>query len=74
MNLLRMEGMSMTKTNLNDLLNVLEQIRIEKFPDVPQELVKQIALSQYENQDEREKARSNTIRIIGEYMNNIKEV
>lgn len=64
----------MTKTNLNDLLNVLEQIRIEKFPDVPQELVKQIALSQYENQDEREKARSNTIRIIGEYMNNIKEV
>ncbi len=66
--------MSMTKTNLNDLLNVLEQIRIEKFPDVPQELVKQIALSQYENQDEREKARSNTIRIIGEYMNNIKEV
>ena len=66
--------MSMTKTNLNDLLNVLEQIRIEKFHDGPQELVKQIALSQYENQDEREKARSNTIRIIGEYMNNIKEV
>ena len=37
----------MTKTNLNDLLEVLEQIRAEKYPDVPKELVEKIALSQY---------------------------
>ena len=64
----------MTKTNLNDLLEVLEQIRAEKYPDVPKELVEKIALSQYENQDDRSKARSDTTKIIGEYMSNIKEV
>lgn len=74
MNLLRMEDMNMTKTNLNDLLEVLEQIRAEKYPDVPKELVEKIALSQYENQDDRSMARSDTTKIIGEYMSNIKEV
>lgn len=64
----------MTKTNLNDLLEVLERIRAEKYPDVPKELVEKIALSQYENQDDRGMARSNTKKIIGEYMSNIKEV
>lgn len=74
MNLLRMEDMNMTKTNLNDLLEVLEQIRAEKYPDVPKELVEKIALSQYEKQDDRSMARSDTTKIIGEYMSNIKEV
>lgn len=60
----------MTKTNLNDLLEVLEQIRAEKYPDVPKELVEKIALSQYENQDDRSMARSDTTKIIGEYMSN----
>lgn len=64
----------MTKTNLNDLLEVLEQIRAEKYPDVPKELVEKIALSQYENQDDRSMTRSDTTKIIGEYMSNIKEV
>ena len=74
MNLLRMEDMNMTKTNLNDLLEVLEQIRAEKYPDVHKELVEKIALSQYENQDDRSMARSDTTKIIGEYMSNIREV
>lgn len=64
--------MNMTKTNLNDLLEVLEQIRAEKYPDVPKDLVEKIALSQYDNQDNRDIARSNTMRIIADYMNNIK--
>ena len=64
----------MTKTNLNDLLEVLQQIRAEKYPDVPKELVEKIALSQYENQDDRSMPRSDTTKIIGEYMSNIKEV
>mgnify|MGYP000133474767 CR=1 FL=1 len=72
MKLLKMEDMNMTKTNLNDLLEVLEQIRAEKYPDVPKDLVEKIALSQYDNQDNRDIARSNTMRIIADYMNNIK--
>lgn len=72
MKLLKMEDMNMMKTNLNDLLEVLEQIRAEKYPDVPKDLVEKIALSQYDNQDNRDIARSNTMRIIADYMNNIK--
>lgn len=64
----------MTKTNLNDLLDVLEDIRADKYPNVPKELVKRIALSQYENQDDRGLARTETTKIIAEYMSKIKEV
>ena len=54
----------MTKTNLNDLLDVLEDIRANKYPNVSKELVEQIALSQYENQDDRGLARTETTNII----------
>ena len=64
----------MTKTNLNDLLDVLEDIRANKYPNVSKELVEQIALSQYENQDDRGRARTETTKIIAEYMSKIKEV
>lgn len=64
----------MTKTNLNDLLDVLEDIRANKYPNVPKDLVEQIALSQYKNQDDRELARTETTKIIAEYMSKIKEV
>lgn len=66
--------MNMTKTNLNDLLDVLEDIRANKYPNVPKDLVEQIALSQYKNQDDRELARTETTKIIAEYMSKIKEV
>lgn len=62
----------MTKNNLNELLEVLEQIRAEKYPDVPKDLVEKIALSQYDNQDNRDIARINTMNIIADYLNNIK--
>lgn len=64
--------MNMTKNNLNELLEVLEQIRAEKYPDVPKDLVEKIALSQYDNQDNRDIARINTMNIIADYLNNIK--
>lgn len=66
--------MNMTKTNLNDLLDVLEDIRANKYPNVSKELVEQIALSQYENQDDRGLARTETTKIIAEYMSKIKAV
>lgn len=72
MKLLKMEAMNMTKNNLNELLEVLEQIRAEKYPDVPKDLVEKIALSQYDNQDNRDIARINTMNIIADYLNNIK--
>lgn len=60
-----------TRKNLDELMVVLEEIRSTKYPDVPKELVEKIALAQYENQDDRNKARTETINIVAEYANRI---
>lgn len=60
-----------TRQNLTELLAVLEEIRSKEFPDVPKEMIERIAVAQFENQDERNKARTETVRIIAEYVNKI---
>lgn len=60
-----------TRQNLNELISVLEGIRSTKYPDVPKVLVENIALAQYENQDDRSKARIRTMNIIHEYVGKI---
>lgn len=60
-----------TRQNLTELLAVLEEIRSKEFPDVPKEMIERIAVAQFENQDERNKARTETMRIIAEYVNKI---
>lgn len=60
-----------TRQNLNELLAVLEEIRSKDFPDVPKEMVEKIALSQFDNQDDRNKARSDSMQVIAEYINKI---
>lgn len=61
----------MTRQNLNELLNVLEEIRSKEYPDVPKDLIERIALSQYYNQDDRNRARTDTMHVIAEYINKI---
>lgn len=60
-----------TRQNLTELLAVLEEIRSSEFPDVPKELIERIALSQFDNQDDRNKARTDTMQVIAEYINKI---
>ena len=60
-----------TRQNLNELLAVLEEIRSKEIPDVPKEMIERIVLSQYDNQDDRNKARTDTMRVIAEYVNKI---
>lgn len=67
-----MEVLKMTtRQNLTELLSVLEEIRSKDFPDVPKEMVEKIALSQFDNQDDRNKARSDTMRVIADFINKI---
>lgn len=68
MNQRKTEDLRMTKSNLNELLGVLEEIRSEKYPDIPKEVIEKIAETQYENQDNRELARQETIRLIAEFL------
>ena len=57
-----------TRQNLTELLKVLEEIRSTEYPDVPKEMIEKIALSQYENQDDRTKARTETMHVIASYV------
>lgn len=61
------------RKNLDELLSVLEKVRSEKYPDVPKELIRQIAYVQYDNQDDRQQARSKTMGLIAEYMNRLND-
>ena len=63
--------MTTTRQNLTELLSVLEEIRSKEFPDVPKEMIEQIALAQFDNQDNRNKARTDTMRVVAEYVNKI---
>ena len=63
--------MRMMRKNLDELMSVLEEIRSNKYPDVPKELVEKVALIQYENQDDRNKGRNETIQVIAQHVNSI---
>ncbi len=60
-----------TRQNLTELLTVLEEIRSKEFPDVPKGMIERIAVSQFDNQDDRNKARTDTMHVIAEYVSKI---
>lgn len=62
--------MTETRQNLDELLQALEYVRASKYPYVPKELVEKVAISEYANQDDRAKARTETMKIIADYINN----
>ena len=62
------------RSNLDELLDVLEDIRKEKFPHIPSDVIRSIVVSQYENQDKRLEARNSTTRIISEFLSTIENV
>ncbi len=57
------------RSNLDELLAVLEEIRQEKYPHIPAELIKRIVVTQYENQDKRLEARNVTNNIVTDFLN-----
>ena len=65
--------MTAERQNLNELLSVLEKIRMQRYPDVPKDLVYNVAVNQYDNQDDRGKSRSETLKIVSKYVNELRE-
>lgn len=61
----------MARSNLNELISVLESIRATEYPDIPPEVIEKIVQAQYDNQDNRGMARTKTMRIISEFMNSV---
>ena len=59
--------MTMNKVEVEELLKVLEAIRIEKYPGVPSELVRNIVQAQFENQDNRTQGYRDTKKLIDDF-------
>lgn len=59
------------RSNLDELLDVLERIRKEKYPHIPSKVIHDIVIAQYDNQDKRLEARNRTNRIVTEFLNSI---
>lgn len=61
----------MTRSNLGDMLSVLEEIRAKEYPEIPPEVIEKIVYAQYDNQDDRAQARTATMKIISEFMTSV---
>lgn len=60
--------MAMNRVEMQELLNVLESIRAEKYPDISADLIAQIAQAQFEHQDNRAEGRHQTNRCVDEFL------
>ena len=58
----------MTRSNLHELLDALEEIRASEYPDISPEIIAQIVQAQFENQDDRAVARNKTMKLIADYL------
>lgn len=61
------------RSNLDELLDVLEGIRKEKYPHIPAEVIREIVIAQYDNQDKRLEARNATNKIVNDFLSNVAE-
>lgn len=59
--------MKRSEIDLTEILNVLEEVRSEDCPRVPQKVIEDICVCEYENQDNRGKAYQETKKIINAY-------
>lgn len=59
----------MMKNNLDELLQVLEKIRLKKYPEIPAEIIEKILKAQFENQDDEVVAKNLTKKIIDDFLN-----
>lgn len=61
----------MKNSNLEELLGALETIRAEKYPGVPKEVLEELLMVEYENQDDRAEGQAKAMKILDEYLNKL---
>lgn len=64
----------MMKSNIEveELIGVLEKIRKEKYPDIPDSLIREIVANEFEQQDDRAQAKKGTKKLIDEFLKYVK--
>ena len=63
--------MRKNEVEVEELLHVLEKIRVEQYPDIPAAVINDIVLLQYENQDDRTQGKRTTKKVIDDYLKTI---
>lgn len=63
----------MMKSNVEveELIGVLEKIRKEKYPEIPESLIREIVANEFEQQDDRVQARKGTKKLIDEFLKSV---
>ncbi len=57
--------------NLEELLNTLETIRKDEYPELPKDLLERLLKIEYDNQDNRVEAQTKAVKVIDEYFTKI---
>ena len=62
-----------SKIEIEELISVLEEIRISQYPDIPAELIRNIVYIEFEKQDNRAQGRKDIKKLIDDFLNTITE-
>lgn len=62
-----------SRVEIEELINVLEDIRNTQHPDVPAELIKNIVYAEFEKQDDRAQGRKDVKKLVDVFLKTIAE-
>lgn len=60
--------MMKSKVEVEEIISVLEKIRQEKYPEIPNALIRDIVESEFEQQDSRPQAQKVTKKLIADFL------
>ena len=61
----------MTNIEVNELISVLEKIRVEQHPEIPASLIQEIINAEFSSRDNRTKARHDTQKVIDDFLKTV---
>lgn len=62
-----------SKVEIEELINVLEEIRSTKYPDISAELIKNIVYAEFEKQDDRAQGRKDAKKLVEDFLKTLEE-
>ena len=62
-----------SKVEIEELINVLEEIRSTKYPDIPSDLIKNIVYAEFEKQDDRAQGRKDAKKLVEDFLKTLEE-
>lgn len=61
----------MNNIEIDELIQVLEEIRSTQHPDIPADLIRNIVYTQFEKQDDRAQSRKDTKKLVDDFLKTV---